>query len=191
MHLLDSSNNFYKAPWKSSCVSVSMTFHLLNCLITTACELRELPKVTGSKVWIIGRLRNCLDVHLGQIVCDKDGVEDWCIVLLEMPLTQFEECWSLPTEYLPELPKKLNIVTLTQTLWPINTGVLTSLLLPHLSSSLTESLPSFNLLCHSKTDARFMKDSRKAVWSIPYVSVAFFPSFKQNFIAYRSSSHPD
>ena len=33
-----------------------------------------------------------------------------------------------------------------------------------------------------------MQDSRKAVWSIPYVSVAsFFPSLKQNFIAYRSS----
>ena len=32
-----------------------------------------------------------------------------------------------------------------------------------------------------------MQDSRKAVWSIPYVSVAFFQSLKQNFIAYRSS----
>ena len=45
-----------------------------------------------------------------------------------------------------------------------------------------------------KTDARFMKDGRKAVWSIPYVSQAFYPSFKQNFIAYRSrnvSSRPD
>ena len=39
-----------------------------------------------------------------------------------------------------------------------------------------------------------MQDDRKAVWSILYVSVAFFPSLKQNFIAYRSSkvsSHPD
>ena len=39
-----------------------------------------------------------------------------------------------------------------------------------------------------------MQDDRKAVWSIPYVSVAFFPSLKQNFIAYRSSkvsSHLD
>ena len=36
-----------------------------------------------------------------------------------------------------------------------------------------------------------MQDGRKAVWSIPYVSVAFFPSLKQNFIAYRSSSCPD
>ena len=39
-----------------------------------------------------------------------------------------------------------------------------------------------------------MQDGRKAVWSIPYVSVAFLPSLKQNFIAYRSSkvsSRPD
>ena len=71
---------------------------------------------------------------------------------------------------------------------------MTSLLLPHLSSSLRDSLPSLNLLCHSKTDARFLRDAPKAVWSIPYVSVAFFPSLKQNFIAYRSSkvsSYPD
>ena len=40
-----------------------------------------------------------------------------------------------------------------------------------------------------------MQDAPKAVWTIPYVSVAsFFPSFKQNFIAYHSSnvsSRPD
>ena len=39
-----------------------------------------------------------------------------------------------------------------------------------------------------------MEDGRKAVWSILYVSVAFFPSLKKNFIAYRSSkvsSRPD
>ena len=73
------------------------------------------------------------------------------------------------------------------TLWKINSGVLTSLLLSHLSSSLTDSVPSLNLLCHSKTDVRFMQDGRKAVWSIPYVSMAaFFPSLKQNFMAYRS-----
>ena len=69
----------------------------------------------------------------------------------------------------------------------MNSGVFTSLILQHLSSSLTDSLPSLNLLCHSKTDTRFMQDGRKAVWSIPYVSVAFFPSLKQNCIAYRSS----
>ena len=75
---------------------------------------------------------------LGQIVCDRDGVVDWFIVLLEMPQTRFEECWPLPMESLPELPLNLNIVTLslTLTLGPINYGVLTSLLLPHLSSFL-------------------------------------------------------
>ena len=39
-----------------------------------------------------------------------------------------------------------------------------------------------------------MQDAPKAVWSISYVSVAFFPSLKQNFIEYRSSkvsSRPD
>ena len=39
-----------------------------------------------------------------------------------------------------------------------------------------------------------MQDGRKAVWSIPYVFVASFPSLKQNFIVYRSSkvsSRPD
>ena len=39
-----------------------------------------------------------------------------------------------------------------------------------------------------------MQDGQKAVWSNPYVSVAFFPSLKHNFIAYRSSkvsSRPD
>ena len=39
-----------------------------------------------------------------------------------------------------------------------------------------------------------MQEGQKTIWSIPYVSVAFFPSLKQNFIAYRSSkvsSRPD
>ena len=54
-----------------------------------------------------------------------------------------------------------------------------------------DSLPSLNLLWHSKTHARFMQDGQKAVWSIPCVSVAFFPSLKKNFIAYRSSKVSD
>ena len=48
--------------------------------------------------------RDSLDAHLSQIVCDTERVVDWCIVLVEMPLTLFEECWLLPTESLPELP---------------------------------------------------------------------------------------
>ena len=36
-----------------------------------------------------------------------------------------------------------------------------------------------------------MQDAPKAVWSIPYVSVVFFPSLEQNFISYRSSKVSD
>ena len=68
----------------------------------------------------------------------------------------------------------------------MNSGVLTSLLLQHLSSFITDSQPSLNLLCHSKSDAQFMQDSRKAV-SV----TSFFPSLKYNFIAYRSSKESD
>ena len=45
-----------------------------------------------------------VDAHLAQIVCDKDGVVDWCIILVEMPLTRFEEYWPLLIESLLELP---------------------------------------------------------------------------------------
>ena len=36
-----------------------------------------------------------------------------------------------------------------------------------------------------------MQDPPKAVWSIPYVSVTFFPSLKHNFIVYRSFNVSD
>ena len=62
----------------------------------------------------------------------------------------------------------------------------TPLIIPHRLPAFLESLMPL------KTDARFMQDGRKAVWSILYVSVvSFFSSLKQNFIAYRSSSCPD
>ena len=58
------------------------------------------------------------------------------------------------------------------------------------SSHTSSSLPSPYLPWISYATQKlmqFMQDGRKAVWNIPYVSVAFFPSLKQNFIAYRSS----
>ena len=97
-----------------------------------------------------------------------------CIVLLEMPLTRFEVCWSLPTESLPELLYILNIVTLSLTLWPINFGPIdfltprTPLMIPHRLSAFLESLmPLQNW---------FKQNGRKAVWRIPCVSVTFFLS---------------
>ena len=52
-------------------------FHLLSSLITTASELSKQGLDYREEM-------NCLDAHLGQIVCDKDGVVDWCIVLVEI-----------------------------------------------------------------------------------------------------------
>ena len=126
-------------------------------------------------------------------LCYKDGVVDWCIVLVEMLPTRFEEYLSILTESLPELPENFNIVTLTLNLWPINFGLLTPLLLPHLSSSLTDSLPSLNLFCYTK----LMLDSCKIVEKQSEAFHRFlwhFSSFKHNYVAYRSckvSSRPD
>ena len=64
----------------------------------------------------------------------------------------------------------------------------TPLIIPHRLPAFLESLMALKNWC--SIHAR----SRKTVWSIPYVSMAFFPSLKQNFIAYHSSkvsSHPD
>ena len=61
----------------------------------------------------------------------------------------------------------------------------TPLIIPHRLPAFLESLMPL------KTDAEFKQDAPKAVWSIPYVSMAFFPILKQTFIAYRSSKMSD
>ena len=106
---------------------------------------------------------NCLDVHLGQIVCDKNGVVDWYIVLVEMPLTRFEECWSLPTESLSWTPLKTQHSDpspnpLINKLWAID------FLTPPIPLIIPHRLPAFlESLIPLKTDARFMQDGRKSV----------------------------
>ena len=65
----------------------------------------------------------------------------------------------------------------------------TPLIIPHRFPAFLESLKSLKNWC--SIHARCSKSSLKP---IPYVSMAFFPSLKQNFIAYRSSkvsSRPD
>ena len=59
----------------------------------------------------------------------------------------------------------------------------TPLIITHGLSAFLESLMPLKNWCR--------QDGRKAVWSIPFVSVAFFPSLKQNFITYRSSKASD
>ena len=66
-------------------------FHLLNCLIMRVPELMEISKSHREQGLDYRGLRNCLDTNLAQIVCGKDIVVDWCIVLVKMPLTRFEE----------------------------------------------------------------------------------------------------
>ena len=86
-------------------------------------------------------LSNCLDAHLSQILCDKDGVVDWCIVLVEMPLTRFEECWPLPAESLPELHSNPNF--LASQLWCIDfLTPPTPLIIPYRLPAFPESLMS-------------------------------------------------
>ena len=142
--------------------------------------------MTGSEVWTIGRVRNCLDANLGQI----SQWQGWSCGLVHCPgVNATDPIWrvlassqgisywtSLRPQHCYPNPKPLaNQLWCSDFLIPP-----TRLIIPH-------RLPSLNLLCYSKTDARFMQVGRKAVWSIPYVSMAFFPNLKDNFIAYRSS----
>ena len=64
----------------------------------------------------------------------------------------------------------------------------TPLIIPHRLPAFLETLMPLKSWC--SIQARWSK----TVWSIPYVSVVFFPSLKQHFITYRSSkisSRPD
>ena len=69
-----------------------------------------LPKIHKSDIpfrpilSIYHSVQHSLVKWLIQLLNYKDGVVDWCIVLVEIPLTRFEECWPLPTKSLPELP---------------------------------------------------------------------------------------
>ena len=86
----------------------------------------------------------------------------------------------------PLKPQHSNPNPLANQLWCID------FLTPPTPFIIPYRLPAFlESLMPLKTDARFMQDGRKAVWSISYVSVIFFPSLKQNFIAYRSSKVSD
>ena len=78
-------------------------------------------------------------------------------------------------------PQYSNSNPLANKLWSIDSLTLpTPRIIPHRLPAFLESLMPFKSWCP-------MQDGRKAVWSIPYVSVAFLPSLKQNFIAYRFS----
>ena len=118
---------------------------------------------------------------------------DLCIVLVEMPLTQFEECWSLPTKSLPELtplkPQHSNPNRLANQLWCIDfLTPLTPLIITYRLPAIFDSLMPLKNGC--SIHAIWSKNSLKH--SIRFCGI--FPSSKHNFIAYRSSkvsSRPD
>ena len=141
MHLLYHSNNFWKAPWKSSCVSVSMTFITASFISSIVSWWQPLS---------LGNNENATDL-IWRVLASCDGISSW---------TPLKPQHSNP-----------NRNPLAHQLWSID--------------FLTDSLPSLNLLCHSKTDSSL----KHSIWFC-----GIFPSLKQNFIAYRSSkvsSHPD
>ena len=93
------------------------------------------------------------------------------------------------SSWTPLKPQYSNPNPLANQLWSLD--FLTSptpLIIPHRLRAFLEALMPLKNWC--SIHARWLK----AVWSTPYVSVAFFPSLKQNFIAYRFSkvsSRPD
>ena len=101
------------------------------------------------------------------------------------------------TDSLPELPNQnLNISNPNPNPFGQSTLVYWLPYSSHTSHHPSQTTPCLPWISYGtrKTDAQFMQDGRKAVWSIPHVSAAFFTSLKHNFIAYRSSkvsSRPD
>ena len=135
MHLLYRSNNFSKAH-RSPIVWA--------CQWPSSQSLSSPQSSHNDSLWASGitkshrdqrldyrRLRKCLDAHLGQIVCDKDAVVDWCIVLLEMPLTGITSWTPLKPQHSNQNP---NPNPLANQLRCID-----FLTLAHLSSSITDS----------------------------------------------------
>ena len=107
--------------------------------------------------------RNATD-PIWRVLASSDGISSW---------TSLKPQHSNPNRN----PKPLaNQLWCTDSLTPP-----TPLLIPHRLSAFLEYLMPLKNWCSIHANGR------KAVWSIPYVSVAFSPSFKQNFIAYRSS----
>ena len=79
------------------------------------------------------------------------------------------------SSWTPLKPQQSNPNLLASQLWCIDfLTPPTPLIIPHRLRAFLESLMPL------KTDTRLMQDARKAVWSIPYVPVAFFPCLKQN-----------
>ena len=165
MHLLYRSNDFWKAPWKFSCVSVSMTF-ITASFISSIVSYRDDEELCWCLSWSNSLWQgwSCGQVHchggnvtdpIWRVLASSDGISSW---------TPLKHQHSNP-----------NPNPLTHQLWYID-----SLTPQNLSSSLIDSLPSLNLLCHSKTDAQLMQDGRNHPEAF-HAFMWYFSKFKTQF----------
>ena len=174
MHFLYRSNIIRKAPWKSSCVRVSMIF-------VTASH--------NDSLWTLGITKS----HRYQGLDYREAEElSWCqswrnSLWQGWSCGLVESIWrvlassNVISSWTPLKPQHSNPDPnrLANQLWCIDfLTPPTPLIIPHRLPAFLESLMPLKNGCSSHE--RWSK-------SIPYVSVAFFPSLKQNFIAYCSS----
>ena len=113
-----------------------------------------------SKVWTIGRVTNCLDVHLGQIVCDKNAVLDTDPIWRVLASSDGISSW---TPLKPQLSNP-NPNALANQLWCID------FLTPPIHLIIPYRLPAF---------LKFLMPHKNWCWGIPSVSVAFFQSLNR------------
>ena len=82
------------------------------------------------------------------LLCERVNDLHHSIVLVEMPLTRFEECWPLPKVSLPEIPQNLNLNPLANQLWCIDfLTPPTPLIIPHRLPTCLESLMPLKNWC--------------------------------------------
>ena len=150
----------------------------------------EIPKVTGSKVSTLGRLRelswcpsrsNSLwqGWNCGLVYCQGGNATDpiWRVLASSLGISSLKPQHSNP---------KPNPNPLANQFWCIDfLTPPTPLIIPHRLRAFLESLMPLKNWC--LIHAICSKGSLK----ILYVSLTFFPNLKQNFIAYRSSRVSD
>ena len=180
MHLLYCSNNFWKIPWKSSCVSMSMTFviasfNLLNCfkeklkvIGEQGLDYREGEELSSCPSWSNSQWQgwSCELVHCSggnatdpfwRVLASSDGISSW---------TPLKPQHSNP-----------NPNCLANQLWCID------FLTPSHTSHHPSQTPCLPWISYATQ--KLMLDSCKmgwkAVWSIPYVSCGIFSKFKTEF----------
>ena len=181
MHLLYRSNNFWKAPWKSSCVSVSMTFVTASFLSSIVSKRQSLSLGNNQKHGEQG-LGNRKAEELSWCTSCANSQWQWCSNgLVHCPVGNATDpiwrvlassdgisCWT------PLKPQHSNPNPLANQLWCIDfLTTPTPLIIPHRLPALLESLMPLKNWC--SIHARWSKSSLK--YSICFCGI--FPSLKQ------------